>query len=100
MAVLIRTRGAHEGKWVHPVGLRCVLGRHPECDISDVFEGNSGVSRFHAQVELEGGQYYLEDRGSRNGTLLNGERVGRRTRLRSGDRISIAGVELTFSEET
>jgi serine phosphatase RsbU (regulator of sigma subunit) len=99
MAVLVRTRGAHGGKWVYPVGRRCVLGRHAACDISDVFQDNSGASRFHALVELDGGRYFLEDRGSRNGTFLNGRHLTGRAPLRSGDRIAIAGVELTFSEE-
>jgi serine phosphatase RsbU (regulator of sigma subunit) len=99
MAVLIRTKGTHSGKWVYPVDRRCVLGRHTECDISDVFHDNSGVSRFHAQVVHDGGRYFLEDRGSRNGTFLNGQRVTERSALRSGDRIVIAGVEFTFSEE-
>jgi serine phosphatase RsbU (regulator of sigma subunit) len=99
MAVLVRTQGSHLGKWVYPVGQRCVLGRHTECDVADVFQDNKGVSRFHAQVEVDGGRYFLEDRGSRNGTFLNGQRITGRTPLRSGDRITIADVELTFSEE-
>ena len=99
MAVLVRTEGTHQGKWLYPVGSRCVLGRHNECDVSDVFQDNNGVSRVHAQVELAGGRYYLEDRGSRNGTFLNGERISGRKPLKSGDRITIAGVDLTFTEE-
>src|SRR5262249_54427588 len=99
MAVLVRTQGTHQGKWVYPVGHRCVLGRHADCDISDLFHDNNGVSRYHAEVELEGGRYFLQDRGSRNGTFLNGQRVTGRSPLRSGDRIGIAGVELTFTEE-
>ena len=100
MAVLVRTQGTHQGKWVYPVGQRCVLGRHSECDVSDIFQENSGVSRFHAHLEFDGGRYYVEDRGSRNGTFLNGERLAARTPLRNGDRITIAGVELMFNEES
>jgi serine phosphatase RsbU (regulator of sigma subunit) len=99
MAVLVRTRGAHRGKWVYPVGHRCVLGRHSECDVSDVFQDNGGASRVHARVEFDGGRYYLVDRGSRNGTFLNGQRITGRAPLRNGDLITIAGVELTFSDE-
>jgi serine phosphatase RsbU (regulator of sigma subunit) len=99
MATLVRTQGSHEGKWVYSVGSRCVLGRHVECDISDVFDRNSGVSRFHAQMEFVGGRYFIEDKGSRNGTFLNGRRLTARTPLRNGDRLGIGGVELTFLEE-
>jgi serine phosphatase RsbU (regulator of sigma subunit) len=97
--MLIRTQGSHQGKWVHSVGRKCVLGRHTECDISDIFADNANVSRFHTLVELIGGRYYVEDKGSRNGTFLNGLRLAARMPLRNGDRLGIAGVELTFLEE-
>jgi serine phosphatase RsbU (regulator of sigma subunit) len=99
MAVLVRTQGTHRGKWVYSVGSRCLLGRHTECDISDIFADHSGVSRFHALVELDRGRYCVEDKGSRNGTLLNGKRLTGRAPLRSGDRLIIGGVELTFLED-
>ena len=99
MAVLVRTQGSHQGKWVYSVGHRCVLGRHAECDISDVFAENSSASRFHAVLESVAGRYILEDKGSRNGTYVNGRRVTGRTPLKSGDHLSIAGVEFRFLEE-
>src|SRR5262249_13158174 len=99
MAVLVRTQGSHQGKWVYSLGPRCVLGRHAECDIADIFAADTGVSRFHAVLELVGGRYLIEDKGSRNGTYVNGHRLTGRTPLRNGDRLGIAGVELTFLEE-
>jgi serine phosphatase RsbU (regulator of sigma subunit) len=81
------------------MGQRCLLGRHAECDINDIFAEHTGVSRFHALIELAGGQYCVEDKGSLNGTLLNGKRLSGRAPLRSGDRLVIGGVELTFQEE-
>jgi serine phosphatase RsbU (regulator of sigma subunit) len=50
-------------------------------------------------VELARGKYFVEDKGSRNGTYLNGKRLTARSPLRSGDCLGIAGVELTFLEE-
>jgi serine phosphatase RsbU (regulator of sigma subunit)/pSer/pThr/pTyr-binding forkhead associated (FHA) protein len=76
-----------------------LLGRHAECDINDIFAEQSGVSRFHALIECTGGKYSIEDKGSLNGTLLNGKRLSGRAPLRSGDRLAIGGVELTFQEE-
>lgn len=99
MAVLVRTQGTHQGKWVYPLGERCVLGRHAECDINDIFAEQAGVSRFHAVIEFDGRQYAVEDKGSLNGTLLNGKRLSGRAPLRSGDRLMIGGVELTFQNE-
>ena len=98
MAVLVRTQGSHQGKWVYPVGHRCTVGRDATCDIADIFAENNAVSRFHALVECVGGRYVVEDSRSRNGTFLNGQRLTGRVALRSGDRLNIAGVELTFLE--
>jgi pSer/pThr/pTyr-binding forkhead associated (FHA) protein len=81
MAILVRTEGSHQGKWVYPLGRRCVLGRTPECDISDVFAGNTTASRLHAVLELVGERYIVEDSGSRNGTYVNGQRVTGRVSL-------------------
>lgn len=99
MAVLVRAQGNHPGKWVYPVGRRCALGRHSDCDVADIFADNNGVSRFHALVEFVAGQYTIEDSASRNGTYLNDQRISGRTQLRSGDRVAIGGVELMFLEE-
>lgn len=100
MALLVRTQGGQAGKWVYPVGRHCVLGRHAECDVADLFTNDPGVSRFHAQIDVVEGRHAIEDRGSRNGTYVNGQRISGRVPLRSGDRLVIGGVELIFIEET
>jgi pSer/pThr/pTyr-binding forkhead associated (FHA) protein len=57
------------------------------------------VSREHAAVAFRDGRWYLEDRGSFNGTFLNGTRVrpGTPLPLRHFDRIGIGGETLLFS---
>ena len=40
-----------------------------------LFEQDDRVSRLHARIGKSGGNFLLEDLGSRNGTYLNGERV-------------------------
>jgi serine phosphatase RsbU (regulator of sigma subunit) len=99
MAMLVRTEGSQQGKWVYSLGSRCALGRTPECEISDVFRGNTTASRLHAVLELVEGRYVVEDTGSRNGTYVNGQRVTGRTQLCNGDQLSIAGVEFRFLED-
>jgi len=99
MAVLVRTQGTHQTKWVYPVRDRCTLGRHAECDVSDIFADNSSASRFHAVVGSVGGRHHVKKKTSRNGTFVNGQRVIGRAPLRSGDRPGIGGIELTFLEE-
>lgn len=53
------------------------------------------VSRHHACVELEDGQWRLTDLGSRNGTFVNGRRITRHS-LRMGDRVRVGGSTLVF----
>ena len=48
------------------------------------------------------GQWYLEDKGSANGTALNGQRLtaGREYALQEGDQITLSGrVKLLFRKE-
>jgi diguanylate cyclase (GGDEF)-like protein len=49
------------------------------------------VSRHHARIALTGGQVWLEDLGSTNGTLVNGERADGVVMLRAGDRLTFGG---------
>lgn len=67
------------------------VGRMPE---NDVVIDNLGVSRFHARLHLEERRVFLEDAGSENGCLVNGERIAGRREIAPGDRISIGKHEL------
>ncbi|MEU8195530.1 FHA domain-containing protein [Microbispora amethystogenes] len=53
------------------------------------------ASRFHAEVRREAEGYVLQDRGSSNGTLVNGRRVTTHV-LRPGDTIAIGGETFRF----
>jgi predicted component of type VI protein secretion system len=72
------------------------IGRDPKNDL--VLE-SAEVSREHAAVAFRDGRWYVEDRGSFNGTYLNGTRVvpGTPLPLRHADRISIGTETLLFS---
>jgi hypothetical protein len=72
------------------------IGRDPTNDL--VME-SAAVSREHAAVTFRDGRWYVEDRGSFNGTYLNGTRVvpGTPLPLRHADRISIGTETLLFS---
>jgi sigma-B regulation protein RsbU (phosphoserine phosphatase) len=75
--------------------VRTLLGRGPDCHIE---LNHTAVSRPHAQIEVQGNQYYLQDLGSLNGTRVNGQPITRR-RLRNQDHIKICGFHLLFLEE-
>ncbi|SFC84454.1 FHA domain-containing protein [Streptomyces aidingensis] len=62
---------------------------------SDVVIASRRASRFHAEVRQEAAGYVLHDRGSRNGTLVNGERVTEHV-LQPGDVITIDDESFVF----
>jgi pSer/pThr/pTyr-binding forkhead associated (FHA) protein len=57
---------------------RITLGRSRD---SDVFLPDQWLSRHHAEILRAQEGFILADLGSKNGTLLNGERVGEGHRL-------------------
>lgn len=70
------------------------IGRELDNDV--VVPDDGFVSRYHAWITYEKEHFWLEDLGSTNGTLLNGELLGRRELLASGDKIKIGESEMTF----
>jgi serine phosphatase RsbU (regulator of sigma subunit) len=94
--VLEVVAGVHGGKrfWLE-VG-RTVVGRHPSCDV--VLESVS-VSRQHAAIDVGNDAAWIEDLGSRNGTLLQGRSISGRRPLADGDEILIGDQRLRFSTD-
>ncbi len=75
----------------------CSLGR---AESNQVVLKDKKASRHHAIIHVQGGEYWLVDFGSTNGTLVNGRRITLPTVLRDGDRITIGDTELTFRHQT
>ncbi|MFJ8350233.1 FHA domain-containing protein [Streptomyces sp. NPDC094153] len=76
-----------------PVGAAPVtFGRSGD---SSVVIASGRASRLHAEVLREAGRYVLYDRGSRNGTLVNGNQVTTHV-LASGDEITIGDEVFCF----
>lgn len=61
---------------------------------------NGKASRRHASIHAQnGGEYWLIDLGSVNGTFLNGRRVIQPMRLQDNDTIEVAGEQFVFRQE-
>jgi hypothetical protein len=62
----------------------------------------ASVSRVHARLRSENGQWLLEDAGSSVGTWVNGEAIepGTSRVLEAGDRISLGVLDVTFLPAT
>lgn len=65
------------------------IGRAPDNTIS--LEGDSNISRYHAEVELRGTEFWIVDLGSSNGTTLNNAPVEFERPLKDGDLITLGG---------
>jgi len=83
---------SHIGRWDADGGI------FPDVDL-DSDDPEAKVSRRHARITRRGGQYYIEDLGSTNGTFVNrGRRLlpGDRQPLRDGDEVIVGKTFLKF----
>lgn len=73
------------------------LGRSPSCEIP--LEDHK-VSRKHAKIFLDEGQTKITDLGSRNGTVVNGEKIEGEAILLPGDRVQVGETTVLFAPPT
>ncbi len=76
---------------------RITMGRSTSCTIpiSDAF-----LSREHAEIRRVGDEWILSDRGSVNGTFLNGFRVTGPVPIKPGDSILLGDAEIRINDDT
>lgn len=73
------------GEFVLTEGKEIVIGRSSDAEVVLM---EDMVSRRHAHLVVKGDKIYLEDRGSTNGTFVNGEKVSKAV-VTKGDRVLI-----------
>ena len=95
VAILEILNGAAAGQRYELASGQTVLGRDPFCDVILPLRS---ISRQHARILAERGQFYIEDLHSLNGTFVNGQRVAARSRLKDHDRIQLYETQMTFYE--
>ncbi len=66
------------------------IGRATDNFVS--FSGDENVSRYHAEIESRGDDFYLIDLGSSNGTTVNGAKISGEKILKNGDVIILGGT--------
>ncbi len=91
-ALVIRSGGGRVGQSFPLTGEKMTIGRSPE---AGVFLDDVTVSREHATLIRRGGDWFLDDSGSLNGTYVNRQRVDSH-RLADGDELQIGKFKLTF----
>ena len=89
---LVALEGPESGRRFPVTGAAFAIGRGAG---SQLRLAGQFVSRNHALIVFQNGQYILRDRNSTNGTYVSGRRVGEYI-LRPGDRIQIGPSVLEF----
>lgn len=72
------------------------IGRHPNNDIPIP---RNTISRFHAKITQQKGQYILQDLQSSNGTFVNEKKISKHTLLQDQDQIRLGEISFTFHRE-
>lgn len=74
---------------------RATIGRNPE---SSILIDNTAVSYDHAVILREKDEFFVQDLGSKNGTVVNNKTIEKH-KLFNGDQVTIGRHELLFEEE-
>jgi pSer/pThr/pTyr-binding forkhead associated (FHA) protein len=95
VGLLVVKRGPNAGSRFLLGDSKTTIGRHPD---SDIFLDDVTVSRRHAEIQHNEGQFTVTDAGSLNGTYLNRERI-EKAMMHSGDELQIGKFRLVFLHE-
>jgi pSer/pThr/pTyr-binding forkhead associated (FHA) protein len=82
--------GSSAGQLINVPGPKFFIGRSDECQLrprSDL------ISRHHCALIVEGEYLGVRDFGSKNGTLVNNERVVGERELKDGDKLKVGPLE-------
>lgn len=94
LAYLAQTSGMRRGT-TYPLGERTDIGR--DAADNDIVLDDDAVSRIHARIWLAKGEFIIQDRASRNGTWVNGEKILKQA-LTEGDTIKIGETAFSYME--
>lgn len=85
----------HQKGSTYPLADELTVGRASGCAVA--LPEDNFVSQVHARVFRRGEDYWVEDLGSTNGTLLNGRRLTGPAPVRKGDRVQVGRTVLELS---
>lgn len=77
----------------YQLDIPCIIGRGQDAHLRIPDET---ISHRHALISEESEKTFIEDLGSRNGTLINGVRIEGRTLLSPGDSIQVGRITLKY----
>lgn len=65
---------------------------------NDVVLNDEAASAKHAVVSFSDGEWWIEDAGSTNGTVVNGTKIWQRERLHYGDEVQVGRIGLRLEQ--
>lgn len=83
----------HDGREIALKRGENLIGRSRDCVVR---LDSTRVSRHHARITVDEDAALIEDCGSRNGTVVGGNKIKGRIRLKDGDEVGIAGISVLF----
>jgi pSer/pThr/pTyr-binding forkhead associated (FHA) protein len=87
--------GSRHGVVVHIRKSTTTVGRHHD---SDVVIDDPSISRRHAEITYSGDGYFVSDLGSKNGTFVNQDNIGKSQHsLVDGDEITFGPGEIALT---
>lgn len=93
-SILLTSKESDPHKTTHFTRSQVLVGRDPAAEL---YLEDKTISARHARLYFEDTQWWVEDLGSTNGTLLNQERVVEPIALASGDRLQFGQVAFTLT---
>ena len=87
---LVVADGKHAGRSVRVKGSKFIIGRSPDCDLR---ANSRQISRKHCVIRVKNQRVTIRDLASRNGTLVNDEKIEAEHPLANGDRITLGRFE-------
>lgn len=91
MAVFLQVVGGRNaGQEIAVRGRRFLIGRASDCHLR---AHSDQISRYHCALLIEQAGVFVRDYGSRNGTLVDGQRIFDQAELRDGQRLQIGPLE-------
>src|SRR4029453_7415068 len=88
--------GSKKGTLIKIPTPKCVIGRGDDCHLRPQ---SDAVSRQHATIITTENEVTVRDMNTRNGTFVNGERVGEEAVLLTGDVLRIGPLEFELQIE-
>jgi pSer/pThr/pTyr-binding forkhead associated (FHA) protein len=82
--------GSNAGKEIKIPVPKCIIGRGDDCHLRPQ---SDAVSRHHCTIITTDNEVIVRDNHSRNGTYVNGERVGEESVLLTGDVLRVGPLE-------